>query len=563
MNLRVAIYARHSTDKQTTSSKDQIARCNAYCQDAGYEVVLIFSDESITGASVVNRSGVSDLIDAAVGGYFERVIAEDLSRISRDLGDVAHFFRKLRYLDIALETAAEGEINELHIGLKGTMNAIYLKDLADKTRRGMIASVLKGSIPGGRAYGYDLVLRHDERGELIRGLRKINSEQAKIIRWIFEQYANGETLDYICKRLNREGISAPKGGKWITTTLIGQMARKTGLLRQTLYKGVVTFNRLMYRRNPDTGKRQSFIRPAHEWIQVPVPELAILDEHDYDKVEAMIEKRSSLYKQRILLARSCDVKNDKAGEYKNRHSQKKRKSIPGSQKRPRHLLGGKLWCGTCDAQIYTVGQRAYSCKVNKVTGCGHRNLKLHALTPSMAEAIKSLDVSQIKAAIDAFQSTRDVLQGEIDQHNRRLDEARTEIRNVLDALTKRRMTPEITAFLDDKETNIQKIKYKIHQIEKKLSPLLPIDDDQAETVLRAYHAAISPLSDDPDDQNTVYEVVSWFSRFTVTSTPVPGDEKTRAYAMVVDYNWINLLSALRPDKTRPFLSRDPVAKRHA
>jgi hypothetical protein len=28
-------------------------------------------------------------------------------------------------------TLAEGEINELHIGLKGTMNALFLKDLAE------------------------------------------------------------------------------------------------------------------------------------------------------------------------------------------------------------------------------------------------------------------------------------------------------------------------------------------------------------------------------------------------------------------------------------------------
>ena len=31
---------------------------------------------------------------------------------------------------------AEGEINELHVGLKGTMNALFLKDLAAKTHRG-------------------------------------------------------------------------------------------------------------------------------------------------------------------------------------------------------------------------------------------------------------------------------------------------------------------------------------------------------------------------------------------------------------------------------------------
>lgn len=30
---------------------------------------------------------------------------------------------------------AEGEINELHVGLKGKMNALFIKDLAAKTHR--------------------------------------------------------------------------------------------------------------------------------------------------------------------------------------------------------------------------------------------------------------------------------------------------------------------------------------------------------------------------------------------------------------------------------------------
>ena len=40
------------------------------------------------------------------------------------------------FADTAFVTLPEGAINELHIGLKVTMGALYLKDLADKTRRG-------------------------------------------------------------------------------------------------------------------------------------------------------------------------------------------------------------------------------------------------------------------------------------------------------------------------------------------------------------------------------------------------------------------------------------------
>ncbi|MBF0250783.1 MAG: recombinase family protein, partial [Alphaproteobacteria bacterium] len=301
MPISVAIYARHSTDKQALSVDQQIERCKAYCKKNGYIVADIFFDKAISGASVINRSGFSDLIDASMDGCFQRVIAEDLSRISRDLSDMAYFYRKMRFLDVALETVTEGEIHEVHIGMKGTMNDLYLKDLGDKTRRGQIASVLKGSIPGGETYGYDKSIVHDEAGERIPGVRTINEEQAKIVRWIFQEYVKGASLVSICETLNRQGIPSPKGGKWVKTTLIGQMARKTGLLRQTLYKGVVTFNRMMFRKNPDTGKRQSFLRPEKEWIQVPVPELAIIDEETFERVQHAIEERSSLHKQRLLL----------------------------------------------------------------------------------------------------------------------------------------------------------------------------------------------------------------------------------------------------------------------
>jgi hypothetical protein len=40
--------------------------------------------------------------------------------------------------------STEGEISELYVGLKGTMNAMFLKDLAKKTHRGLRGGVAKG-----------------------------------------------------------------------------------------------------------------------------------------------------------------------------------------------------------------------------------------------------------------------------------------------------------------------------------------------------------------------------------------------------------------------------------
>jgi hypothetical protein len=40
---------------------------------------------------------------------------------------VAGLFKQLRFAGVSLVTLAEGEISELHVGLKGTMNALFLK----------------------------------------------------------------------------------------------------------------------------------------------------------------------------------------------------------------------------------------------------------------------------------------------------------------------------------------------------------------------------------------------------------------------------------------------------
>jgi DNA invertase Pin-like site-specific DNA recombinase len=65
------------------------------------------------------------------------VLSESLDRMSRDQEDIAGLFKRLRFARVKIVTLSKGEVSELHIGLRGTMGALYLKDLADKTRRGL------------------------------------------------------------------------------------------------------------------------------------------------------------------------------------------------------------------------------------------------------------------------------------------------------------------------------------------------------------------------------------------------------------------------------------------
>lgn len=54
-------------------------------------------------------------------------------------------------------TLAEGDITFLHIGFKGTVSALFLKDVAEKTQRGLRGRIEDGKSGGGLCYGYRVV----------------------------------------------------------------------------------------------------------------------------------------------------------------------------------------------------------------------------------------------------------------------------------------------------------------------------------------------------------------------------------------------------------------------
>jgi DNA invertase Pin-like site-specific DNA recombinase len=155
--LRAIVYARYSSDHQRDASiEDQIRECRAFIERQGWDYQHAYVDRALSGASTV-RPGYQLMLEGARERQFDVAVAEALDRFSRDQEDIAALCKRLRFAGISLVTLADGEITDLHVGLKGTMNALYLKDLADKTRRGLRGRVEAGSSGGGISYGYDIV----------------------------------------------------------------------------------------------------------------------------------------------------------------------------------------------------------------------------------------------------------------------------------------------------------------------------------------------------------------------------------------------------------------------
>jgi DNA invertase Pin-like site-specific DNA recombinase len=160
----------------------------------------------------------------ALDGRFDVILAEALDRFSRDQEDTAGLFKRLTFASVNIVTLAEGDITHLHVGLKGTMNALFLKDLADKTRRGLRGRLELGKSGGGLCYGYK-VTRATHDGASVAGGREIVPSEAEVIRRTFRDYAAGLSPKALAKRLNAERCPGPGGAPWNPSTIHGNPAR--------------------------------------------------------------------------------------------------------------------------------------------------------------------------------------------------------------------------------------------------------------------------------------------------------------------------------------------------
>jgi hypothetical protein len=64
---------------------------------------------------------------------FNVLVVEGLDCPSRDQKHIAGLHKRMTYLGGQIVTKAEGETSEMHIGLCGTMSALFLRQLAEKT----------------------------------------------------------------------------------------------------------------------------------------------------------------------------------------------------------------------------------------------------------------------------------------------------------------------------------------------------------------------------------------------------------------------------------------------
>lgn len=92
---KVAIYARYSSDNQREASiEDQFRLCREYAKRQGWQLVESYSDQAVSGASLL-RPGIQTLLADAQSKRFNVIPAESLDRISRDQEDIADGYNRV------------------------------------------------------------------------------------------------------------------------------------------------------------------------------------------------------------------------------------------------------------------------------------------------------------------------------------------------------------------------------------------------------------------------------------------------------------------------------------
>lgn len=349
--LRVAIYARYSSENQRDASiEDQVRRCREHVERAGGAVDpdLVFADHAVSGASLRRPAfeAMMVLVRAKPRGI-DVIVAEDLSRISRDLADAATVARELEFRGIPLIGVADGvntadESGHLLFALRSSIAQTYLRDLRQKTLRGLEGRALRGHSTGGLPYGYRSREELDAERRIVGHPIEIDDTQAGVVRRVFAEYLDGRSLADIAGRFNAEGVSPPRATSrhrrkgWVASTI-------RAMLHNAAYTGAWTYKRRTWRKVPGTNRRLPTPRAEGDVIRQTREHLRIIDDETWQAVQVRLREVSARY------TKSAD------GRPKGR-------SAPGGS--TPHLLSGLLTCGTCGAPMVITGgnpTRYYGC----------------------------------------------------------------------------------------------------------------------------------------------------------------------------------------------------------
>ena len=282
--MRVYTYSRYSTDRQTEASiVDQQRRCHEYAISRGWRVAADFVDEGISGAAMGNRPGLQQAMMALQAG--DILLVADLTRLSRSQ-ELAPLLDTLRFRGVRVVGVLDGFDSDspharMQAGLSGLMSDELRASIRLRTHSALQMRANGRRPTGGKVYGYD------PAGQVI-------DAEAAIVREIFERTAAGDPMRIVTNDLNARGIPSP-GARWNRTERRADgrwlISALNAMLQNERYIGRVVWNRSVWVKDPDTGKRVRRERPESEWTITKCP--AVVRTETWENVQRRMQERAT------------------------------------------------------------------------------------------------------------------------------------------------------------------------------------------------------------------------------------------------------------------------------
>jgi site-specific DNA recombinase len=477
--MRVACYARYSTEMQrATSIDDQVRVADRYAKEHGWtaDEPQVFMDAGISGSSIDGRPGLQALLAAAARRPlpFDVVLVDDSSRIARDIPDAIRVMQTLKFFGVRVIYISQNidsadEQAETLVAVHGMVDSLYLREMSKKIKRGLEGQQARGFATGGRTFGYRSVKVLDPSGrresngdERLAGrrLEQVPAE-AETVRHIFQWYVDGLGGDAITARLNRERVPAPRGHRNWKANAVKRV------LRNERYLGKMIWGQRTFERRP--GTNQKVPRPVRreEWHVQERPDLRIITDEIWERARAREAEVRTSY--RLTSGRTL-VRGKNAAMYS------------------RHLFSGFTRCGACGGAITVVcggqGSPRYGCPRSWRDGtaaCSNRltiqakvadpvlvaGLQAELLRPETLRAV----TEQLASALNAFIDQRPRLRVKVDHA---LTDARARLKNLIDAIEMRGGTPTLLEALAGREQEIARLDAELVALEEPLDNKLAV-----------------------------------------------------------------------------------------
>lgn len=281
---KVCAYCRVSTDseEQQTSYSSQIKHYSAQIKsNPNWKFVGIYADEGISGTQVKNRTEFQRMIDDALNGKIDIIIAKSISRFARNTVDTLKYVRLLREHNIDVFFEKENihtlELDsEMFLTLYSAFAQAESESTSQNVKLGLKAKMKRGECIGFvECYGF---IWNKQTKKL-----EINEEQAEIVKMIFNWYISGKGSFTISNMLNERKIKSPRGKLWNSGTVKYVLTNEKyvgDLLNQKTYID----NPLTHKHIRNFGEKEKYYVKNHH--------IGIITREVWNKAQEIYSKRS-------------------------------------------------------------------------------------------------------------------------------------------------------------------------------------------------------------------------------------------------------------------------------